>query len=165
MNIIKKYWVVIVLLISSLAIITALTAEYMFNILPCKICLYQRYPYYILIIISFIYIILKTLPLTWYYWICSLFFSIGLFFSVWHVGIEQKILPGLPGCTFTINASQSLKDLKEQILKQNIATCDEVTWSFIGLYEEKRKEGLLILLLLVNIIFLVKHKYEKEKQT
>ena len=123
MNIIKKYWVVIVLLISSLAIISALLAEYVFNILPCKMCLYQRYPYYILIIISFIYIILKKLPLTWYYWICSLFFSIGLFFSVWHVGIEQKILPGLPGCTFTINASQSLKDLKEQILNQGIINC------------------------------------------
>ena len=120
MSTIKKFWATIVLVISSIAIINALIAEYVFDILPCQMCLYQRYPYYFIILISLIYIVSKKIPLEWYYWTNTLSFAIGLFFSAWHVGIEQKILPGLSGCSSTINLAQSLTELKEQILNQNI---------------------------------------------
>ena len=120
MNKIKKNWVIIVLLISSIASIAALIAQYLFNILPCQMCLYQRYPYYFIILFSIIYIITKKIPLALYYWINFFAFAIGLFFSVWHIGIEQKILPGLSGCSSIVNNSQSLTNLKEQILNQNI---------------------------------------------
>ena len=163
MNTLKKHWVAIVLLISSIAIFSALMAEYVFDILPCKMCIYQRYPYYFIILISLIYIVSKKLPLTWYYWIGSLSFAIGLFFSAWHVGIEQKILPGLSGCTNTINTSQSLAKLKDQILNQNIIACDEIIWSFMGFSAATLNSLLLILLLLINTIFLVQHRYGKEK--
>ena len=56
MNKIKKNWAIIVLLISSTAILSALIAEYLFDILPCQMCLYQRYPYYFIILFSIIYI-------------------------------------------------------------------------------------------------------------
>ena len=164
MNIIKKYWAVIILLFSSIAILSALVAEYVFNIQPCQMCLYQRYPYYILIFFSIIYIVSKKFPLILYYWFSALFFIMGLFFSAWHVGIEQKILPGLPGCTTTIPTSQSLKDLKDQIINQNIITCDEVTWSIMGLSAATINFLLLIFLLFINTIFLVQFHYDKKKK-
>jgi len=164
MNTLKKNWVVIVLLISSVAILSALIAEYVFDILPCQMCLYQRYSYYCIIFLSIIYIILKKFPLIWYYWIITLFFVIGLFFSTWHVGIEQKILPGLPGCSSAMQASQSLSELKDQILNQNIIACDEIAWAFMGLSAATLNSLLLILLLLINTIFLVQNHYEKEKK-
>ena len=46
---IKKYWFYVVGLLSIIAIGTALIAEYFFNLEPCKMCLKQREPYYILI--------------------------------------------------------------------------------------------------------------------
>ena len=133
MKIIEKNWPVIVLIISSIAILSALVAEYVFNILPCQMCLYQRYPYYFIIIISLIYFFSKIISLKLYYWISATLFGIGLFFAAWHVGIEQKILPGLSGCSNIINLSQSLTKLKEQILNQNIIICDQITWSIFGL--------------------------------
>jgi len=163
MNKIKKNWVIIVLLISSIAIISALIAQYLFNILPCQMCLYQRYPYYFIILFSIIYIITKKIPLALYYWINSFALAIGLFFSVWHIGIEQKILPGLSGCSSIVNNSQSLTDLKEHILNQNIITCDEITWSFMGLSAATLNSLLLIFLLLINTIFLIQHYYDKKK--
>ena len=165
MNTLKKHWEVIVLLISSAAILSALIAEYVFDILPCQMCLYQRYSYYCIILLSLIYIILKKFPLNWYYWISTLFFAIGLFFSVWHVGIEQKILPSLTGCASKIQASQSLTELKDQILNQNIVACDEITWSFMGFSAATLNSLLIILLLLINSIFLVQNIYDKEKNT
>ncbi len=162
MNKIKKNWAIIVLAISSIAILSAFIAEYLFDILPCQMCLYQRYPYYFIILFSIIYIITKKIPLLWYYVIISISFVVGLFFSSWHIGIEQKILPGLSGCSSIVNTSQSLSRLKEQILNQNIVTCDEITWSFMGFSAATLNSFLLILLLLINTTFLIKYKYEKE---
>jgi len=163
MSKIKKYWIPIVLVISSIAIINVLIAEYVFNILPCKMCLYQRYPYYFIIFISLIYIVSKKIPLEWYYWMNTLSFATGLFFSVWHVGIEQKILPGLSGCSSIIKLSQSLTELKEQILNQSIVACDEITWAFMGLSAATLNTMLLTFLLVINTIFLAQNYSDKEK--
>ena len=164
MNTIQKYWPVIVLIISSIAIVIALIAEYAFDILPCQMCIYQRYPYYFIIIFSVIFIVLKNIPPTLYYWITTLSFTVGLFFSTWHVGIEQNILPGLPGCSIDISKSQSLSKLKDQIINQNIITCDEVTWSFFGISAATLNSVLLIILLLINIKLLILNNYNKEKK-
>ena len=59
MNIIYRNWGVIVFAISIIAIFIALIAEYFYNLLPCKMCLYQRYPYYSIIIIYPIFLFLK----------------------------------------------------------------------------------------------------------
>ena len=160
MNTIKKYWVVIVLIISVIAISIALIAEYFFEILPCEMCLYQRYPYYFIIIFSLVYFFTKKTPLAWYYWIINFSFIIGLFISLWHVGIEQKILPGLSGCSNIIEKTSSLKNLKEQIINQSIINCNEITWSFIGISMATYNSLLLILLLLLNIKFTLENSYK-----
>ena len=163
MNKIDKSWPIIVLIISLIAILSALVAEYIFKILPCQMCLYQRFPYYFIIIFTLIYFSPIKIPLILYYWINTISFAIGLFFSAWHVGIEQKILPGLSGCSNTINLSQSLTELKEQILNQNIVACDEITWSIFGLSAATINSILLIFLLLINTILLGQHLFSKEK--
>ena len=150
----KKNWPIIVLIISSIAILSALTAEYIFNILPCQMCLYQRYPYYFIIIFSIIYFISKKIPLILYCWVSAISFIVALFYGIWHVGIEKNILPGLSGCSNIIEKSQSVSNLKEQILKQNIISCDEVIWSFVGLSAATLNSMLLIVLLLINFIIL-----------
>ena len=114
MKILKKYWAIILLTLSLTTILIALIAEYEFKIIPCKMCLYQRYPYYFIILFSLTYIILKKISVIWYYGIIFISLLIGLFLSLWHVGIEQKILSGLSGCSNKINALQSLSQLKSQ---------------------------------------------------
>ena len=163
MNTLKKYWIVIVLITSVIAISIALIAEYFFEILPCKMCLYQRYPYYFIIIFSLIYLFTKKTPLAWYYWIINFSFIIGLFISLWHVGIEQKILPGLSGCSNIIEKTSSLKNLKEQIINQNIINCNEITWSFMGISMATYNSLLLMMLLLLNIKFTLENSYKNYK--
>ena len=160
MNTLKKYWIVIVLITSVIAISIALIAEYFFEILPCKMCLYQRYPYYFIIIFSLIYLFTKKTPLAWYYWIINFSFIIGLFFSLWHVGIEQKILPGLSGCSNIIEKTSSLKNLKEQIINQNVINCNEITWSVMSVSMATYNSLLLLILLLLNIKFTLESAYK-----
>ena len=163
MKIIRENWPFIVFLICCIAVCFALTAEYLFKIFPCKMCLYQRYPYYLIIIISIIFFFSKKFSFTIYCIFTEILFITGLFFSIWHVGIEQKILPGFSGCTNAIEKTNSLTNLKNQILKQNVISCDEITWSFMGISAATLNSLLLILLLLVNTKFLTQRFYDKEK--
>ena len=162
MNIVKKNWPLVILIVSLFAITAALVAEYIFNILPCQMCLYQRYPYYFIIFFTLIFILIKKIPLIFYYWINACALAIGLFYATWHVGIENKILPGLSGCKNVINKSLSTNELKKQIIEQNIITCDEVTWSFLGFSAATYNAILLILLFLINLKFITdKHRIGK----
>ena len=164
MILIKKYWTHIGLIVSTLAITIALVAEHIFNIIPCQMCLYQRYVYYFIIFISLFYLFIKKISLSSYYKIASLSFLIGMLLSLWHVGIEQKILPGLAGCSGAIDASLSISELKQKILSQNIVACDEIVWSFMGLSAATYSSLLMIALFIINTIFLFQEYNEKEKK-
>ena len=163
MKIIKRNWSIIILLISTVAIGSALIAENIFNISPCKMCLYQRYPYYFIIFISLIFLLFKKFFPKLYVWLIELSLIIGMFFSMWHVGIEQNILPGLSNCTSKIKKTDSLINLKNQILKQTAIPCDEISWSIIGFSAATINSLLLISLFLINTKFLTENYYDKEK--
>ena len=164
MKIIKEFWPILVLIISCFTISIAWIAEYFFDILPCQMCLYQRYPYYFIIVFSIIFLIYRNIPMMFYYLTISLALLFGLFFAIWHVGIENNIFPGLTGCTNQINNVQSISELKEKILNQNIISCNEITWSFMGFSAATYNSILIIALLIMNTIFLLQKNNEKEKK-
>tara|TARA_Y100000590_G_scaffold469930_1_gene660764 strand:- start:923 stop:1396 length:474 start_codon:yes stop_codon:yes gene_type:complete len=151
MNIVKNYWPLVVLLFSSLAITIALIAEFLFEINPCSMCLYQRYPYYFIIIFTLIYLVSKKINFIIYSSISLITFILGLFFSIWHVGIENKILPSPAGCSGGLDNFDTKEDLKKQILNQNIVPCDEVVWSFLNISAATYNTLLLIILLALNM--------------
>jgi disulfide bond formation protein DsbB len=163
MKIFNRNWPIFLFLVSCVAVGSALIAENIYNVLPCKMCLYQRYPYYFIICISLFFIVFKKLPSKLYNLIIEFLLLVGLFFSIWHVGIEQKIISGLSGCTNAIKKTDSLTILKDQIINQNLITCDEVTWSIMGLSAAAINTLLLVLLLLINTIFIINGYYGKEK--
>ena len=164
MKILKKYWAKILLTLSVATILIALIAEYIFKIIPCEMCIYQRYPYYFIILFSLAYIIVKKISGIWYYRIIFISLLIGLFLSLWHVGVEQKILSGLSGCSNKINALESLSQLKEQIINQNVVTCSEITWSIMGISAATLNSLLLSLLLLINTLLLFSYYLEKKNK-
>ena len=87
----------------------------------------------------------------------------GIFYALWHVGIEQKILPGLMDCAATIDSSNSLTDLKNQILNQNIIPCDEINWMILGFSAATINSLVLLFLLIFNTIFVIQFYYDKKK--
>ena len=67
--IIKNYFLSI-FLISILVIFSAYIMEFFFNYPPCKLCLYQRIPYFILILLSIVSYIIK--PKVIFYYLAGL---------------------------------------------------------------------------------------------
>ena len=161
MKIIKNNWTLIVFLISVFAIISALTAEYFFEIFPCKMCLYQRYPYYFIIIISLIFFFIKKFSYIWKLLLIECALCYGIFYATWHIGIEQKILPGLSGCSTSFDKTNSLKELKNQLLNQAIITCDEISWTILGLSAATINALVFLSLLIFNTTFLIQYYFNK----
>ena len=164
MKIIRKYWMFIAFFSSSTAIITALIAQYFFELLPCKMCIYQRYPYYIIIFISLIFFYFRNIHSKIYLYFTELCFLFGIFFSIWHVGIERKIFSGFSSCSSEINSVNSLKDLKNQIINQDVVFCDEITWSFFGVSIATINSFFLFVLLIFNTILILTIINDKEKK-
>ena len=164
MNYIIRYWGIIFFFLCLVAIFSALIAEYFFHISPCQMCLNQRYPYYFIISIFVVFYFISKTSNIWLYVLSELAVLYGLFYSIWHVGIEHNLLTGPSSCSGKLIGADSVSDLKEQILNQAVINCNEVSWSMLGLSAATLNSLLLFLLLLFNTIFIIKTYDDKEKK-
>ena len=120
----------IILVISIIALFFAFIVEYVLGHQPCNLCLFERVPYAlsILIIIFYFKKNFKKKNLTI---ILAIFFIIGTFLSIYHLGIEQGIFKE----SFVCSASDDLNLNKEQLLQQlqkMSISCKNVTFRIFG---------------------------------
>jgi len=115
--------------LSSLALITALISQYVFGLHPCVLCIYQRWPYGIAILLGFLVIATRNKPHA-----TSLIFLSGVTFlgnagiAFFHSGVERHWWEGLKGCG-TPDMSGSAAELIERIKNMPQAKCSEIPWA------------------------------------
>jgi disulfide bond formation protein DsbB len=128
----KDLTLTLILFVIVSALISAFIIQYGLGHKPCKLCLYERIPYFISIIL-----IIKILIYNKYEKITLLILS-GIFLlsfilSFYHFGIEQGFIKESLACA----TDSSLIDLtKEQLLeqlKQNVISCKDVSFRVVGL--------------------------------
>ena len=161
---ILKHWNYVLLLVSSVSILSALIAEYFFNLQPCELCLKQRHPYYFMIgfiIINFLIPISKKIFVFLLIQLSSLY---GLFYAIWHVGVENKFLKGPSGCSAGLNISSNTIDLKEQILSKQVISCDDVVWSFFGLSAASINTIILLVIFILNANYIYNNYAPKKEK-
>ena len=163
--ILKQYWFWIVSILSLVAIIAALIAELIFNLEPCSMCLKQRHPYYFIIITFIIFALLKWQKKIWFYVGVQLASIYGLFYAFWHVGIENKILPGPSECSAELKLSNNVSELKEQIMSKPVISCEEVIWSFFGISAATINAFIVLAIFIINAIYLYKLYGSKKTKT
>jgi len=162
----QKYWFYLVTLFSVVAIASALIAEYYFDLQPCEMCLKQREPYYIIIAGFILVMILKGQDKIWFYVGVQIVSIYGLFYSLWHVGIENKILAGPSSCSGGLNISTNTSSLKEQIISKAVINCEEVAWSIFGISAATMNSLLLFLIFIINAIYIINiYGFKKEKNS
>ena len=129
---INKKFLFIILIFISFVLVSAFVIEYGFNHQPCKLCLYERIPYYLSILL-----IVKLLFIKGYekmtLLILSLIFIVSSILAFYHFGIEQGFFKESLSCA-TKNLSDALT--KEELLKQlnqNIISCKDVSFRIFGL--------------------------------
>ena len=159
---ILRYWHYLLIIISVIAITSALIAEYIFNLQPCELCLKQRHPYYLIVVVSLIIFFIPVFQKLFLYILIQLGTIYGIFYSVWHVGVENKLLKGPSGCTAGLSNSSSTADLKEQILSKQVISCDEVVWSLFGISAASLNTMILLFIFVINGLYIYK-LYAKEE--
>ena len=151
----------IILLFSFFALVSAYFVQYILGHKPCNLCLIERIPYILtIIIITFILISKK------YEKIC--FIILGLIFisatliSFYHFSIEQGFIKESFVCdlgteTNTLTKEDLLRELKEKTI-----SCKDVTFKIIGL--SLATINAIISLILSVITMKIFFNYEKDKQ-
>ena len=143
-----------------LSVFLAYFIEYGLGHKPCKLCLYQRYPYFISIfLILNIMIIKKYIKIS--FLILSLVSLIGSIIAFYHFGIEQGFFTETLVCEAK-NLDQNLS--KEDILKQlgkNTISCKTVTFQVFGL--SLASINTIFSLVLFGIFLKLFRNYEKNK--
>ena len=107
----------IIMLISIFAILSALYIEHILSISACKLCLYQRIPYIISIIICFFAYFFPNIKI-WIYLMILTFLS-SLAVSGYHLGIENDVFKEFSGCT---NQSLNTIDKSELSIALTVIT-------------------------------------------
>ena len=123
-----------IFLISSISLMMALMAQYVFDLEPCILCLYQRVPFYINIALGFIGMI-TLYKEEWTKHSGLLVFTAGVIFLIggiiafYHVGVEQHWWQShLEGCAANFDASGDPEALLELLKNKPAVRCDEIPW-------------------------------------
>ena len=128
---INKKFLFTILIFIFFILISAFIIEYMLGHQPCKLCLYERIPYFLsILLIVKIFFIRGYEKITLL--ILSLVFIISSVLAFYHLGIEQDFFKESLACTAG-NLSETLT--KEELLKQlsqNTISCKDVTFRIFG---------------------------------
>ena len=109
----------------------ALWFQYVGGLMPCSLCLWQRWPHIIIVLLAVIarFVRMPRLVLT----AIVLTAATSVILAAYHAGVEWQLWSGPGGCTASSTNSGDLTSLTESLLATPVVRCDEVAWSFLGL--------------------------------
>lgn len=124
-------------LAAALALAVAYVSQYVFGLEPCKLCVWQRYPYMAALPLGVVAAL--TAPGTTgrrvLVALTGLAFLAGAGVAGFHVGVEQGWWEGLPGCSApAITKDMSVAELQRALeARADVVPCDEPAWTFGGI--------------------------------
>jgi len=110
----------------------ALGSQYLGHLVPCEMCMWQRYPHYAAIAAAALAILLRRTPLSLPLTVLAglLILSSGAI-GAFHAGVEYKWWPGPQHCTGLVHATGT--DFMKQLLAAPLVRCDEPQWTLFGI--------------------------------
>ena len=152
----------IIFLISLVSLISAFFIEYGLGHQPCNLCLIQRIPYALSIILIIFNYFQKKNNEKFIVLLLILTFSFSLITSLYHFGIEQGFFKesavcGLKNTSDIISKEELLKQLQEK----NIS-CKDVTFRIFGI--SLTTFNILLSFLIIVILTKILKNYEKFKK-
>ncbi len=159
-NLKTEIYLKIIFLFSLIALISAYFIEHVLGHQPCNLCLIERIPYGLsIILISLIFILKK--DENFFILLLILTFIFSFFISLYHFGIEQGIFQestvcGVKNFSENISKGELLNKLSEKTI-----SCKDVTFKILGL-------SLTTINIVISILFIITltkifTKYEKNK--
>ena len=159
-NLKPEFHLKIIFLFSFIALISAFFIEYVLGHQPCNLCLIERIPYGLsIMIIMVIFLIKKNQKFFIMLLILTFIFSFAI--SFYHYGIEQGFFQESSFCGVkSLTESITKEDLLKQLSEKTIS-CKDVTFRIFGL--SLTSINIIISLLFIITLFKIFIEYEKNK--
>lgn len=151
LNFLKRYYFFLTLITSFFVIISAYILEFFYNFPPCKLCIYQRIPYFFIFVVSIISIFFLDKRIIFYF-IFFLFLS-SASISLFHSLVERGLVDFDVGCTSTTDSFENIEDLRLHLEQVPLTKCDEIIFSFLGLSLANINFMISLLFIFLNLCF------------
>ena len=128
----RRTLVLLATLGSAALLLGAFAFQYIGGYLPCKMCLWQRWPHAAAILLGVAYLGGGPRALIW---LGALAAAITGAIGIFHAGVEWKWWPGPASCTgggLDLGAMNG-GDLLSMDAPTGLVLCDEIVWQFLGL--------------------------------
>jgi disulfide bond formation protein DsbB len=122
---------ILALAVPALLLGGALGSQHWGGLVPCEMCMWQRYPHYTALGLALLAILLARTPLSRPFVILAglaILVSGGL--GVFHAGVEYGLWKGPEHCTSLVSGSGA--DLLKAILAAPLIRCDQPQWTMLG---------------------------------
>jgi len=159
-NLKAEFYLKIIFLFCFIALISAFFIEYILGYQPCNLCLIERIPYILsIMIIMAIFLIKKNQKFFVLLLILTFIFSFAI--SFYHFGIEQGFFQESSVCGVKSSTGSITKeDLLKQLSKKTIS-CRDVTFRIFGF--SLTSINIVISLLFIITLLKIFNEYEKNK--
>ncbi|WP_025897680.1 disulfide bond formation protein B [Sneathiella glossodoripedis] len=155
---------VVSLFVSVAVLVAVFVAQYGFDLKPCVLCVYQRWPYGAVILLSILGILAsRYVQRKYLLLICALAFATTASIAFYHVGVEQHWWLGTSSCTADAGKVNSLAELKAQIMAAPITKCDEIAWQLFGI-SMAGYNFILAALMVIFTLLSAKREFMKEDE-
>ena len=149
LNLNKKNFFIFTFVISLFALISAYFIEYILGHQPCNLCLIERIPYMIALIIITINYKFNHLE-RYLILLLVIVFLASTLMSLYHLGIEQGFIKESLVCDLKNSSKILSKEEILQQLQQKIVSCKDVTFKILGFSLTVLN---IIISLLITIVF------------
>jgi disulfide bond formation protein DsbB len=126
---------VVVLAAAAATIGGAYVFEYGLGYIPCPLCLMQRKPYYLAMVVALAAALVPNRTVTrGGLALVALVFVVSAGLGVYHAGVEWGLWLGPSDCAGApAAAAGSVTDFMQSLQKTRVVSCTEAAWRFLGL--------------------------------
>ncbi|MES2677758.1 MAG: disulfide bond formation protein B [Pseudomonadota bacterium] len=123
------------LLTSIFALLGAYISQYIFGMQPCQLCFWQRKPFFAIIILAVLFLMISSLKnyQKLAIWLAILLLLINAAIAFYHSGVEQKWFAGLDSCSMPEMQINNVEDLKLALEQTKAVRCDQPQFMFLKL--------------------------------
>lgn len=118
-----------------IALGSAYGSQYIGDLQPCKLCLYQRWSWWTAFSLAGLTFVLpapveiKNRALI----LIGVVLVVGGAIAIYQTGVEQKWWPGPAACSGVAELPETLSELHSSLQRRAPIRCDEIPWSFMGI--------------------------------
>lgn len=110
---------------------TALIAQYAFGQHPCELCLWQRVPYAVILVIAAVSLLKANKWTPWILVLLAALYAVETGIAIHHVGVERHWWHSAAGCGLQATA-KDIVEMYRNITQAPVVACDQPTWMLLG---------------------------------